>query len=406
MTYKNYKVLITPLYYDNVYGDEIDVTSNIDISDLIAQSALSNIKKQFDNGDYDFGIFVFGDISLKCINSNGRFNDPSDYRTIFKYKRDLAKVKVVFVNNDLSENIIFEGLVNEDGTRVDIENNSVRLRVLSLDSILDQTAVIGGTVEAGVSFNDAIKQMLNTTQIKSVLNYDPNNINVDLDLVIDDGDFFTNLTVKEALDNILIASSSILYIDKDNNIIVTNRNESINKYNLYGDGNSLGLENIVSVKNYNSGTQRAFSSIKVNDTVITDQAYVEEYGFRQKSVDFNFINSIEKEEIIAQKLLDEFKVPRAECEITVLSESILGIELLDMVQVDYPLRFAPSGNQQNIVTVDTAVIGESEIPLAIGSVSINQNIKWKVTAIDFKPRNFTTTLRLRQAGKKYGEGHF
>ena len=406
MTYRFYKVLITPLEYEGVYGTTIDVTQDIDITDFITQSGISNVRKQFDNGDYDVGIFVFGDITLQCFNSGGKFNDPHDARSIFKYKRDLAQIKVVHVAADGTETVMFEGLLNEDGTRIDVDRNIVRLKVLSFDSIFDQVEVAGGAVGTGVNYSVAIKQILNTTDITNVLNYDPSNINVDLDQAIDDGDFFTGKTVKSALDDLLFASNSILYIDANKNIIVSDRTESSSLFTLYGDGDPLGRENIIKIKEYNSGIQRAFSSVKINDSEVSDEAYVSDYGFRQKSESPGFLNTPSKEKEIGNRILDEFKVPRLECEVTTGAENLLGVELLDKVKIDHPLRVAPSNGQDNVPTVDTSVINETLMPKEFGSISISPEILWKVTAIEHNIKNFTTTLRLRQAGKVYGQGYF
>ncbi len=406
MSNQRYSVQITPLHYDGIYGDVIDVTQDVDISDLIMQSGLGRIKKEFDNGDYDIGIFVFGDITLKCINSSGRFNDAHDFRTIFKYKRDLAKIKVLHFDRDDVETIVFEGLINEDGTRADAHKDTIRLKVLSYDSIFDQVQVSGGVVATGVTISTAIKQILNTTDITSVLGFDPSDINVDADFIIDDGDHFTGLTVKEALDGLLIASNSILYIDSNKDIIVSNREEGDNVHELYGEHDPLGRGNILKITEYNSGIQRAFSAVQVNDTEVLDQAYIDIYGYRKKSISLDFINNLDTEEVISQRILDEFKVPRPECKVKVRAVDILGVELLDQAKIDHPYRFAPANGQGAVPTVATTVIGETQIPKVFGSLKITPNIKWKVTGIEQNPKDFTATLRLRHAGKIYGEGYY
>ena len=53
-----YKVLITPLESRNVYGAEIDVTADLDVSEFVTEKGIGKIKNQIDNGDYDSGLGV------------------------------------------------------------------------------------------------------------------------------------------------------------------------------------------------------------------------------------------------------------------------------------------------------------------------------------------------------------
>ena len=91
-----YKVLLTPLIAKNTYGETLDITADIDISEFLSEKGIGKIKSQVDNGDYDFGIFSFTDITLNVINYSGKFNDESSSYSIFSFRRDLAKIKVQF----------------------------------------------------------------------------------------------------------------------------------------------------------------------------------------------------------------------------------------------------------------------------------------------------------------------
>lgn len=410
MNYERIRVYITPLIYEDIYGDEENVTSNIDVSAFVHEN-FGKIKREVDSGDYDFGVFVFGSINLKCFNDEGLFSTPDDYRSIFKWKRDLAKVKIVYLDADNNESVLFNGLLNEDTTREedmpdsDIDDNTIKFRILSMDSVFRHVEVTGGAVAAGIYVSTAIKTILNTTKIKTVLNYDAANINVNTDIQIDNGEFFSGLSTKDALDELLLVSNSILYIDKDFNIHVKPRIESPNTYNLYGHTDPLGRGNILSIKSFNTGIQRTFTAIKVNDTEVQDAATVEEYGYRLKTIDTDIIDDPEKEEIIALNILDEFKVPRFECKVKVPATDVAGIELFDQVQIYYPLRYLPPEGEEFVTTVNSFKLGTSKPSRVKGSVSIPEKLLWKVIGIDEDVKNFTTELKLRQVGKNYGEGY-
>jgi hypothetical protein len=315
-------------------------------------------------------------------------------------------VEIIFYDETGADQTRFKGLINDDATRLDFDKNLIRFKVLSLDSIFRQVSVPAGAIVAGDLFSTAIKKILNVPEITSTLTYSAANVTVNLDLTIDDGDVFSAIPAKEALDLLLLASNSILFVDNTDTIYVKARRESLNQFNLYGIGDQYGREDIVTIKEYNNGLQRAFSSIKVNEnTVATSEAYVAEYGFRQKDLTLDFITTLAKEEEIAARLLDEFKVPKPEMEITVLSRAVEGIEILDMVSILSDYRMIPSDGG-NLPLRGSAIRGAAIRPKTIGAYRILPKMKWKVISIDEDPAKFTTALKLRQTGTETHDGVF
>lgn len=402
----NTRVLITPLISENVYGSTVDVTQDVDVSDFI--KSISTIRREIDNGDDDFGIFTFGNINLTAINYTGKFNDENHNGvSIFPYLRDRAKVEIEFRNKAGTATTRFKGLINDDATRQNLQSDTVSFRVLSLDSILRQVKIAAGSVVTGDLFSTAIKKILNVPSITTTLTYDAANISVDLDLTIDDGEPFSNATAKDKLDELLLASNSVLYIDETDTVFVKPRTVSNTLFELYGRGDKYGRSNIIKVKNLNTGLHRAFSSIKINsDTVSTSDPWVTNYGFRQKSISFDFMNDLDKEEQIADRLLDEFKVPKMELEVEVKTEKINSAELLDMVSVNYPYMLFPDPTFGKLPMFGTAEFGTARFPIQYGSFEIKPDVRWKIIGIDEHPSSFTTTLKLRQAGTANEEGYF
>ena len=399
-----YEVLFTPLVSETEYGDTINVTKDIDVTDLLKE--LGSITNEVDNGDYDIGVFTFGDITIGAKNHKRQFSPAEDWRSIFPYKRDRTKVDVWFYDREQNRTLAFRGLINDDATRSGLLKNDVTFRVLSLDSILRQVEVSGGAVSSTQLFSKAMKSILNVPEITTVLNYDESRITVDIDLVIDDGDYFTDLTAKDALDELLLVSNSVLYIDKNDNLYVKPRTESTNIFKFYGRGDPYGRENIQNITGYNSGVQRAFSSVKVNDTVKTDAAYVAIYGFRQKDLTVAFVNNVETEELIAQNILDQFKTPKEELEIEVPTIDALTIELFDLVSIELNYRLIPADGEESLPLYGVAKYGEAKFPIARGSYRIDKSTKWKVIGINEKTEGRARVLKLRVAGTEYGDGTF
>ena len=403
--FDNYRILFTPLIGINRYGDVVDVTQDVDITDFVKN--LGSIKKELDNGDYDIGIFTFGDITLNMINHNRKFNDPNDPKSIFKFTRDKCKVEIIFYEADGTNFTRFKGLINEDATRLNFTTGIVRFKVLSLDSIFRQVEVSPGAIVDNDSFSTAIKKILNVPSITNTLTYSAGNVNVDYDGTIDVGEKFSSIPVKRALDDLLLASNSILYVDNSDVLHVKARTESAVQFDLYGQGDIYGRENILKIFDFNSGLQRTFSSISVNDTTVsTDDNWVIEYGFRKKELSFDFITTTATEEDLADNILTAFKVPKMELKLEVSNDAVRNIELLDVVSVNYPFRHSIPPETGVMPMYGVAQYGVDYYAPSSGTFEIKSNVKWKVISIQENPVKFTTVLKLRQVGISTHDGYF
>ena len=389
---------MTTLIGPETYGSEVDVTQDVDISDYIREDGIGNLKRELDNGDYDIGIFTHGFINLKAINFDGRFNPPEDYRSLFVYSRDRAKVEIKFNLGDDSTSIRFKGLLNDEATRQSFKNDIVTFKVLSLDSILRKVKVAGGLVSGGSSASTAIKNILSVPEVTSVLNYDEANIEVDNDITIDTGSYFDNLTTKDALDDLLVASNSVAYVDSSDNIIVRTRTETVNNiFNFYGSGDVFGRENIIDIRNYNTGLQRTFNSVIVNNQNSSNDDLIDTFGLRSKNTSFDFITDNDTAMQVADGILDEFKYPKEELDLITYTSEVQGLELLDVVTVDMNFRRTPEG-ENDLPYYGVSKYGTAIYPKIEGNLKIRPSKAWKVIGIREDPKTFQTTVKLRVRG--------
>lgn len=403
----SYQVLITPQISKGVYGTTLDITQDINIDDYVKENGIGSIKKEIDNGDFDIGVFVFDNISLNCINFDGRFSDPQDSRTIFKYSRDKAKVKINFYDGTSNTPMIsFKGIIDDRSSKLDFKKSELTFVVLSHDSIINRHVVPGGTVANGSLISTAIKQVLNTNDITSVLNYSPANINVLNDYIIDDASDFAGNTAKEVLDKLLLCSNSVLIIDDSDNIIVRSRDyNSGTQFDFFGDNDPLGRQNIINIKKYNNGLQRAFNTIVVNSESKSDAAFIDMYGDNRKKIDFGFITNVSKSAEIAQNILDYWKVPKIELIITAKTSEVRGLRFFDLVSVDYGYRTKPA-NGSKLPMYGSALYGTAIYPYIFGNLKINPNTAFKVIGIEEDPKTFLTQVKLRQVGITITDGYF
>lgn len=403
-----YQVLITPLVARNTYGTEVDSTMDIVIDDYVKRNGLNSIQREVDNGDFDFGVFVFNSVNLTCINENGRFSDQSDSRSMFKFSRDKAKVTIKYFDGENEDAISsFVGIVDERATKMDFQKNEVKMVVLSTDSIINRVKVAGGLVVTGSLVSTAIKSILNVPEITSVLDYDPSNINVKDDYIIDDGSYFSNKKTKDALDDLLSISNSVMIVEGFSNIIVRSRDVNLDRgvFRFYGEGDIFGRQNILKIKNYNTGLHRAFNTVKVGSQVETNQGYVQEFGDNSKTIEFPFITDDEKQTQIAQSILDYWKTPKIEMEIIARTKDVSSLWFFDLVSVDYPLRLKTEDGAK-LPVYGVTEYGDGVYPRQFGNIKISPKIAFKVIGKTEDPASFTTTIKLRQVGYNIDDGHF
>jgi len=403
-----YTCFLTPLISDTgVYA-----ATATDISDRIKEADLGNLKRSIDSGDYDVGVYVYGSINLKVNNEGGLFNDVSDSRSLFTASRNKAKIQFKYNEIDVDgvtvSTVRFEGLINDEATRANIEKDEIRFKVLSRDSVIRDTKVAGQAVPNGATAKAAIETILNVSDITNVLTFSAANINPDLNFIIDDGSKFDNLTTKKALDKLLLASNSVFVLDSSFNMIVKSRAEdaTADVINLFGKYDIHGRENIGKIKGYTTGRHRQFTSVKVNDTEKSNTALVNDFGVRQKEITLDFITSTATETDIANRLLAEFAVPKIEFSVEVPTELVKDADLLDRISLNYPLRVVPFGGNRFFPTIGITKVGETTEPLpdTFGSIAISPNLAFKIISIKESTKKFFTELKLRQVGTTQSDG--
>jgi hypothetical protein len=226
---------------------------------------------------------------------------------------------------------------------------------------------------------------------------------------VDDGSWFDNKSIKEALDKLLFASNSVLIIDDAGVIYVKSRDidPEDEVLFLYGQYDEQKRENIVSISDFNTGRQRTFTQVQVNDFTATNEIYSDIFGLRKKSYTLEFITDNAKEEEIAERLVDEFKSPKSELKVTVPTDQLDGVHLLQTVSVNYPYRVKPiDGKFLPVFGVTEFGDVDAPFPLQFGSSKIDYRTAFKIIEIEHQPENFLTTLKLRQVGISLDDGFF
>lgn len=394
-----YRVYITPRDGISTYGDEVEVTDRVELN------GLREIVRSIDALDYDVGVYVFNDLDLDCDNADGYFSDESDTRSMFQFSRDLAKVRVVYYDQGVASTT-FRGLINDEGTRNDLKNDRITFRVLGRDSAIRKTKVLADIVADGSTIKNAIMAILNRDEITSVLTVDLANINPDQNGTVDDGSKLNNKSTRTALNELLLVSNSVMVITEDDEVIVKSRAHDTTKdpLELFGRGDLKQRENIISISEYNTGLHRLFNAIKVNETDVSDTDSVVAYGARKKEITIDWLTDTTNIGVLANRILREWKTKKVEFTVQVKTALAKGYDLLDRVSVDYPLLAQATGPRLPICGI--AVCGDSDTPLPkiSGSVAIHPDLGFKIIEIRENPRDFISTLKLRQIGVSETDG--
>lgn len=405
---KSYQVLITPLVAKNTYGTTVDVTLDVEIDDYVKDSGISTIKREVDNGDFDIGVFVFDSINLTCLNIDGKFSGINDSRSMFKYSRDKAKITINFFDGTSNTpDSSFKGIIDDRATKLNFKKNEIKFKLLSNDSIINRTKVPAASIPNLTLVSDAIKTLLQLPEITAVLNYDASDINVLNDYAIDDGSRFDNKTVKFALDKLLAVSNSVLLVEKDtNNMVVKSREfNSGNVKQFYGHGDLFGRENIIDIKNYNDGLQRAFNTINIGNQSASNAGFIDLFGDNAKAFEFDFITNANTQQIIAQDLLDYWKAPKAELEVLTTTNEAKNLNFFDLVSIDFPYRVKPYKDDK-LPIYGQALYGTAVYPYIFGNLKIRPTVAFKVIGKKETPNQFLTTVKLRQIGTTIDDGYF
>ena len=196
-----------------------------------------------------------------------------------------------------------------------------------------------------------------------------------------------------------------MYVDSNNNIVVRSRSlvGSSADLVLYA-GDFHGRDNISSISNFNTGLQRMFNIVKVNDTTKKQANYISVFESRQKDFIFDFITNGTKENTIGTAILDELKAPKIELELSTDTETANGLELYDQIRVIVKPKYKPASGK--LPMYGSFLYGEKVYPFETIGSKIDETAGFKVVGISENPAEYITTLKLRQFGISVSDGHY
>jgi hypothetical protein len=371
-----------------------------DISRYVRRAGIGALKKSIDTNDFDVGFYEQSNVNLVLDNSLGSFMRNQGFFLNQLIDRSKVRITAGFENRVTGSNdfeVAFEGIISAETMSANLKREDISYKVISYASLINKLKTRSGAAVNGQDFKTTFFNLLNVTEIKNYLTVDLANINPKLNESVDTGAWFENKQLNEAINKLLIASNSVLLI-KNNTIHIQGRDENPTvKFNYYGKGSAFPA-NIINIKNYNEGDKRVITRLIFEGDSVgieSEQFVIDKYGAKLKTVDLGFITDPDKKIIIGTNIIDEFQFPKPEFEI---SGPYVGnqVDILDLIIVDNPgyvFNQDPSRYDTDN-TYDTTFRYNSQRT----GLRIENNIGFKVLAVDHNYTKYMTTLKVRRIG--------
>lgn len=399
-----FKTYLMPFDESGNYTEFQEITRFTD------QGGIGALKVDVDSTDYQLGVFRNSNFNISLNNRSGKFSDIDNIESLFRYKRADSQVKVTWRIQEkgphagvmragfckIGEEVeVFKGLLNDDSFSSDLVSDNVKFSVLGFESTFLREKVPFADISNGDDYSEVMFALLNQTKITDLLTVDIANITPSLDQTIDAVAPLENKTVKEAMDLLLLATNSILYILNDTIYVKARTPSASVVHTFYGQASTLGPENAITISDIKNGLSRTFNFITWSEAspVGEDATSSLLYGIRKKELNLEFMTDNTKRQNLINNLITEFGMPKQEFTLKApVTYKTLALNLLDKVQVDYPTVLV--GDQIPICGV--AEYGEAQLPDALWSFTVTTDDYYKIIAKTVNPKDQTIDFRLRE----------
>ena len=379
-----YKVTLFPFINRRLYSDGIDITRYIE------KDGLKKITQTVDSSDFSIER-SYNAIRLKLINHNNIFSINST-DSLFRDTRDNSIIRITFGE---AEAIAFEGRIADEGTYEDEIKRTIQFRILSFESGFNKIITRNPkTSDEAITARGAIIRLLDNREITPIMAV--GNISLGIDFEIDSPEWFSGKTLSQGLNSLMTATNSTLSID-DRVISVSPRQKRRvnNPPVFYGYNDKLRrFPMIFRLKAVNTGVQRVFNSIVINDHETRDLTSINQYGLKElSSLSIPFITSRDTAEAIGQNIIETFHHEREELEVLTLSQDIQSLNLGDIVSIDSPSRKVPISGEKFL-----ALYGMRHrpiIPIENGKI-IPKAINWEIYEKNENTKELNCMIKLRR----------
>ena len=383
---------------DGVSDTYIDVTEY-----LAGSNAVSKIKQTVDNSDFVVGVFSYTYCRVRFKNQDDLF---AEGQGIFPFYRDGSQIEIGI--DDSGANFhVFTGIISDDATKGNDLNEIIEFTLISLDGVLARHSVPAGPLTNGASYKSTILRLLDRSPINRLLIIKDENIELDYDGTVGNVEALYSLKVSEAINSILLAANSILFVNKNNEVIISSRtSRKLIKRVFYGPFNEVLREpQILAVGNYNNGYHRMVNQIKIGNSFWSDQNYIDAFGLKVKEIDRDISSGGADQARLALNIIDKYRYPKQEINITIPTINAYDLFPIDLVSVDYDRNTVVS-QEGDASRYQINNYGGAAYAGVVGNIYLNPAMGFIIYGIEHDLSNFVTEIKLREFGFNSGDSVF
>lgn len=399
--------------YINPKDDIGDFTGFREVTPDVTSDGFGVVSQDIDNNEFDVGVFNFNSFTVRLRNEEGLYSDINNIASIFRNRRGGSKFQVRWKQTETPyaglaiagkavispEVVIYDGVINDDSSRLDIDDQQITFKVLSSDSVFTEVETPFASISVDDLYSDTIFLLLNQVEITKIMTIDVSNITVGLDLEMDVVTEFENETVKESLDRLLFQSNSIMFL-RDNVVFIKPRDGGATAVHTFiGQASNNGIEDIQKLSSISAGRNQVFNFWTWRDTTLkaTDTDSITANGIRKKQIEFDEITNTAKRQSILDAQRDEFSVQKQEFRLTTfLTYETLAINMLDRVSVDYPTVVSPGLPGADIPLYGVAIYGEAIYPREEFSITIDKDTPFKIMGIKINKKSQNIIFKIKE----------
>ena len=398
------------VYLKRRYPDGSFDADWIDITRWVVGNGIDKIRYSLDSGDFDVGIFAANNVRMKFDNSSGKFNDNSDPRSYWAafQSKHLSQIKIeagyITDDDEKSEATPFHGILDESSMNHDSSDN-VSITILSRESALKRVSVVAGSLSSSVSASDAIYILCNRSEITDYITVTTSNIVPGNDIALDDPSVYNNKKLDAVLNDLLLLTNSIMYVDNDGNLIVKDReNTSTVKYYFYANSHDGKKDNIYSITGVNTGRQRIKNAWFWGNTSLSAQSdshHLKRFGTIRKSISSDAITTTATKQSILDNALAGWQFPKSEMIIAV--DYMPGVlDFYDTIVLDIKPNLS---RYYDLPIAGAAVAGADLLVDYQSGMYIDKNLGFKILSIDHDIRTAKTYFKIREKGNQLNDGY-
>jgi hypothetical protein len=233
------------------------------------------------------------------------------------------------------------------------------------------------------------------------------NINPSNDVLIDAPNEWAGTKLNDALNEIMLVTNSIMYIDDAGNLIVRGREHSRRiMFELCQNSLLRKKDNIYSIRNFNSGRQRVKNYISWGSgvtalTAQSDDEYLSRFGTTKKSISSSAITSLVTRQSVIDNILEEWQFPKIELEIET-DYTANELTFFDLVTVDVVPQLT---RKTSLPICGEAVCGSAIAVDYASGFKVDSKKGFKILSIEHSLSSFKTTLKLREIGNQLNDGY-